>query len=110
MTRPPLILADVQRVDQFLLLGRYRRLLDGYCLYRDGEGIVWGTKTVAGHGFSFTWLGPGWVFDPVAQQRRAEDVRARRAKMAAADDGHHRQELDAVFARIRLGPTAERLL
>jgi hypothetical protein len=110
MHGPPLVLADASRAEQFLLLGRSRGLLDGYAVYRDGDGIVWGTKAVGGHGFAFTWLGPAWAFDPLARQRRAEDLRARQARMTAADAHIHRRELDAVLARMRLGPTAERLL
>jgi hypothetical protein len=106
----PLILADANRADQFLLIGRSRKLLDGYSIQNDAEGIVWATKTVAGHGFVFTWLGPSWVFDPVAQKRQAEDVRSRRAAMTAADPERHHQELDAIAEKIRMGPTAERLL
>ncbi len=107
---PPLLLADANRADQFLLIGRSRRLFDGYATHTDGDGIVWAAKTIGGHGFAATWMGPGWVFDPVAQQRRAQDVQARRAAMAAADPERHRRELDAVVDGMRLGPTAERLL
>jgi hypothetical protein len=110
MPGPPLLLADAYRAEQFLLIGRSRKLLDGYALYADGDGVVWATKTVAGHDFAVTWLGPGWVFDPFAQQRRSEDLRARRAEMASADAQRHRRELHAVVTGIRLGPTAERLL
>jgi hypothetical protein len=110
MPGPPLILADADRAGQFLLIGRSRKLLDGYGQHTDGDGIVWATKAVAGHGFAVTWLGPGWVFDPFAQQRRAEELRARRAEMAAASPERHRRELEAVIARVRLGTTAERLL
>jgi hypothetical protein len=110
MHGPPLVLADTSRAEQFLLVGRSRGLLDGYALYTDDDGVVWGMKTVGCHGFAFTWLGPGWVFDPLARQRRADDLRARQARMTAADPESHRRELDAVLARMRLGPTAERLL
>jgi hypothetical protein len=110
MPGPPLLLADAYRAEQFLLIGRSRKLLDGYGQHTDADGIVWATKTVAGHGFAVTWLGPGWVFDPLAQQRLPEDLRARRAEMAAADAQRHRRELHAVVTGIRLGPTAERLL
>jgi hypothetical protein len=106
----PLLLADASRAEQFLLLGRSPRLFGGYLLHTDGDGIVWATQTIAEQGFAFTWLGPGWVFDPSAQERRAEDLRARRARMRVADAQGQRQELDSVLARIRLGPTAERLL
>jgi hypothetical protein len=110
MPGPPLLLADADRGEQFLLVGRSRRLLDGYFLYTDEDGIVWATKTAGGYGFAVTQLGPGWVFDPFAQQRRPEDLRARRAEMAAADARCHRRELHAVVTGIRLGPTAQRLL
>jgi hypothetical protein len=110
MHGPPLVLADASRAEQFLLLGRSRGLLDAYAPRKDGDGIVWGIKTVAGHGFAFTWLGPGWAFDHFARQRRADDLRARQARMAAADPQAQRKELDGVLARVRLGPTAERLL
>jgi hypothetical protein len=110
MHGPPLILADASRAEDFLLLGRSRGLLDGYAVYRNGDGIVWGTKTVGNAAFAFTWLGPGWIFDPLAQERRAKDLRARQARMTAADPESHRRELDAVVAKVRLGPTAERLL
>jgi hypothetical protein len=110
MTGLPLLLADAGRAEQFLLLGHSRKLFGGYSLHTDAAGLVWATKAVAGHTFAATWLGPGWVFDPAAQQRRVEDLRARRAAMAAADTERHRQELDAAVARMRLGPAAERLL
>jgi hypothetical protein len=110
MQGPPLVLADASRAEQFLLVGRLRQLLDGYAPRKDGDGIVWGMKTVGSTGFAFTWLGPGWVFDPTAQERRAKDLRTRQARMTAADPQTQRKELDAVVARMRLGPTAERLL
>jgi hypothetical protein len=110
MPGPPLLLADANRSEQFLLVGRSRRLLDGYALYTDEDRAVWATKTVGGCGFAFTWLGPGWVFDSFAQQRLPEDLRARRAQMSAADAQCHRRELDAAVSGMRLGPTAERLL
>src|SRR5262249_40178208 len=69
MPGPPLVLADVNRSEQFLLLGRSRRLFGGYTLHTDGDGVAWATKRVGGQLFAFTWLGPGWVFDPLAQER-----------------------------------------
>ena len=110
MPGPPLILADACRADQFLLVGRLRRLLNGYAVYRDTEGTSWATKTVSGRSFAFTWLGPGWVLDPIAQKRRAEDLATRREAMSTATQERHQQELEAVLDKIRLGPTAERLL
>ena len=110
MSGPPLILADASRADSFLLIGRLRRLLYGYEVHKDSEGTVWGTRDVSGRLFAFTWFGPGWVFDPIAQERRAEDLKTRRQAMTTATPARHRQELDAVASKIRLGHIAERLL
>ena len=45
---------------------------------------MWATRDVGDHVFAATWLGPSWVFDPAAQQRRAEDLEARREAMWGA--------------------------
>ena len=107
----PLILADAERAEQFLLLGRSRRLFDGFSVHTDRDGNVWATKTVASHTFAATWLGPGWVFNAIAQERWADDLKVRRQAMLDATPERHRQELvEAVAANLRLGMTAERLL
>jgi hypothetical protein len=110
MSGPPLLLADANRAEEFLLLGATRRLFDGYTVRIDSDGIAWATKAIGGHGFALTWLGPGWMFDPVAQERRAEDVQTRRAALQSASPERHQQELDVLIAKLRLGHTAERLL
>ena len=53
----PLILADGDRAEQFLLLGRSRRLFDGFSMHTDGDGVVWATKDFGDHVFAVTWLG-----------------------------------------------------
>lgn len=110
MAGPPLMLADQARAEQFHLLGRARRLFEGYETWADADGVVWARKRVGGHCFAATWLGPGWVFDPVAQQRRAKKLAERRRAVREADADRHRRELDAALHRLRVGPHAERLL
>ena len=106
----PLILADGDRAEQFLLLGRSRRLFDGFSTHTDGDGVVWATKAVGDHVFAVTWLGAGWAFDPAGQERRAQELNEKREAMLSADSGRHQQELEAIVAKLRLGTMAERLL
>ena len=106
----PLILADAERAEQFLLLGKARCLFDGFAVQTAGDGIVWATKNLGGHTFAVTWLGPGWVFDAVAQVRWADDLSARRQAMREATPDRHRQELEVVVAQMHLGMMAERFL
>src|ERR1700683_4637813 len=77
----PLLLADANRAEQFLLLGRSHRLLAGYSTYTDADGVVWAVKPVSGHGFAVTWLGAGWAFDPTGKERRAEELQKKREAM-----------------------------
>jgi hypothetical protein len=106
----PLILADADRAEQFLLLGRPRSLFDGFFQYTDGDGNMWATKAVVGHTFAVTWLGSGWVFDPCGRRRRAEELNTRQRAMLSATPERHQQQLEAVIAQLRFGAMAERLL
>jgi hypothetical protein len=106
----PFILADAVRARQFALLGRTVRLFRGYTIHADEKGIRWALKEVDGHGFAVTWLGPGWVFDDYARQRRAENLADRLKAMADADQACHEQHLADAISRLRLAGLAERIL
>lgn len=105
-----LALADVERAEQFLLLGRTRRLFDGFTVHADRDGNAWGAKSIGRHTFAFTWLGPGWVFDAAGRERWAKTLKDRRQLMLSATAEDHRRELEAVLANLNLGIRAERVL
>ena len=110
MLGSPLVLADQARAEQFGLLGSVPRLFNGFTTWLDADGVPWAGRRCKDHGFGFTWLGPGWVFDSYARKLRADKLAARRQAVARADDSTHRHELAEVLGRIRLGGHAERLL
>lgn len=105
----PFVLADQDRTEQFALLARTRRLFRGFEVWTDAQGTTWARKRVGRHCFGISLLGPGWVFDPHAQQRRAEALLQRRQAMHEAADGA-REALNRIIAGLGLGPIAERLL
>src|SRR5437763_1914370 len=89
----PVVLADQDRLELFAYLGRSRRLFQGAKTWTDTEGIAW-TGTRAGSvGIALTWLGPGWVFDPVARQEREQDYQDRHRAMRRAGPRRHQREL-----------------
>ena len=105
----PFVLADQDRTEQFALLARTRRLFRGFEVWTDAGGITWARKRVGRHCFGISLLGPGWVFDPHAQQRRAEALLQRRQVMHEATKGA-REALNRIVAGLGLGPIAERVL
>lgn len=110
MTDTPFVLTDRVRAEQFLLLGRTRRLFQPLTFHVDRDGIAWATKQVGGHVFAVTWLGPGWVFDPFASRVWADKLTACLLAVRRAKSETHQQELRRVLARLRLGAHSERLL
>src|SRR5690242_8199597 len=106
----PLVLADVARARQFLMLGHGHKLFTNPSVWRDADGVPWLGQRLGGHGLAVTALGPGWVFDPYARQRKAAALTDRFRAVAGADDAATRQMLDEAAGRVRPGVHAERLL
>ena len=67
----PFVLVDRDRMEQFALLSRTRGLFREFKVWTDFRGVVWARRRVGGHCFAVSMLGPGWVFDAYAQERRA---------------------------------------
>lgn len=110
MSGPPFILADRDRAEQFALLANTRGLHRTFDVWTDAHGVVWARRLIAGHWFAVSLLGPGWAFDPYAQQRRAEDLSHRRREMEESNVQAKRQALECIVADLRLGAIAERVL
>jgi hypothetical protein len=110
MSGRPLILADANRAEEFLLLGRSRRLWEGFRIHTNADGTVWATTGRDSHVFAVTWLGPGWVFETAAPERWAQELKERQDAMRTASPEQHQDELRAIIARLRLGIIAERVL
>ena len=108
MSANPFVLADQDRAEQFALLSRKRGLLRRFEVWEDFRGDVWARKRFERHCFAVSLLGPGWVFDPYAQERRAEDLDERRRLMESADTERRQRELDDIVWRLRFGGIAER--
>jgi hypothetical protein len=104
-----LILADLQRIDQFAHLGRLAHLFRDCSIQVDAQGIAWATCRVHEDAFAFTWLGAGWVFDAFARQQRAGEWANRKKAMQEADIPKHEQEFLVLRKRIRVGPLSERV-
>ncbi len=109
MSANPFILADQDRVEQFAVAVRSRGLFRQFEQWTDSRGVVWAGKRAEGHCFAVSLLGPGWVFDPYAAERRAEDLAERRQSMESADPDLRLQELQRIVDGLRLGPIAERM-
>lgn len=110
MNMHPMVLADQDRLELFALLGQSRRLFHEARTWTDAAGFAWtGTRT-GSVGIALTWLGPGWVFDPVAQQERAEEYKECLQEMRKANEARHQRQLKKAVSEIRLGGHAERLL
>lgn len=109
MVASPFILTDLVRAEQFARLGGARALSD-WCSWHDTSGVCWAGQRVGEAWLGFTWLGPGWVFDPYAQARRSADHTARCEAMRRAEEGRHQEQLRLVSRRIPRGRRAERLL
>src|SRR4051794_18709427 len=109
MIHHPFILIDRVRAEQFALLGRTRRLFLDHQVWTDSQGIPWAGARCKEMGFAVTCLGPGWVFDQYACDRKPEKLAERReANQQAGVD--HWCELAEVLGRLRLGGHSERLL
>ena len=106
----PTVLVDQERLALFTLLGQGKGLFKGAVFWTDAQGIAWVGTRVGRHGVAFTWLGPGWVFDPIAQQDLAEQYEARLCAMRKADEKRHHRELIDLRGQLRLGGHAERVL
>ena len=61
------VLADIARVEQLLKLGALRRLLHPRTEWRDAAHLPWIGRRVGPCWFGICGMGPGWVFDPYAQ-------------------------------------------
>jgi len=109
MSSHAFVLADQDRVEQLALVARSRGLLRGFELHIDAQGVVWARKRADGHCFAVSMLGPGWVFDPYACERRADDLARRQQAMDAADPEQQRRELERIVGDLHLGPIAERV-
>ncbi len=110
MFAEPFVLADQDRVEQFAALARGNRILGGFEVWQDAHDVVWARKRVGDHCFAVSLLGPGWTFDPYAQQRRAENLAERRSLMESAAADRQQQDLDRIVSALRFGPIAERVL
>jgi hypothetical protein len=106
----PVVLADAERLELFSSLALSRRLFRGARIWRNPEGIAWRVARAGSIGVALTWLGPGWVFDPVARWERSEDYQRRLREMRDADRVRERREFRKVVRALRLGGHAERLL
>src|SRR4051794_34121372 len=104
------VLADQARVELFTLLGRSRRLFQQAQTWVDVEGIARTGTRLGDVGVALTSLGPGWVFDPLAQQQRAEDYDNSLRDMRRADQRHRDRMLARAVERLRFGGHTERLL
>lgn len=105
-----LIPVDQARAHQFRWLGSAWRPFDQFAIHTDDDGVVWAVKRVNQFGIGYTWLGPGWVFDPYAQQRCHEELACKRREMAVATRSQHWSLLNEVRAQFSIGKHAERLL
>jgi len=103
-------LVDQERIELFALLAGSRRLFQQAQTWVDDQGIAWIGIRLGEVGIALTWLGPGWLFDPLAQQERAEDYEARLRSMRQANQERHERRLAKAVTRLRLGGHAERLL
>lgn len=107
MIQHPFVLVDADRAILFALVAQAHSLWSEPWI--DSEGAAWFLCRQGCIGIGFTWLGPGWVFDPLARAERADELQARLAKMGRASADHAR-ELTRAQAQFRLGPHAQRLL
>ena len=108
-----LALADRARVDQFALIGSARssrHLFADYQTWTDSDGVAWAGKRLDGHCLAFTWLGPGWSFDPHAPDRAKDRIEVQRNRMHDASRNDHNIQFNSVLRRILTGVRAERLL
>jgi len=110
MIGDPLVIVDRDRAAQFALLGSVVRLFQDFQIWSDAEGITWAGKRLGNFGFGVTWLGSGWVFDPVAAERWADRLASQRQMMEEATTKRHHRELDHDLELIQLGRLTERLL
>ena len=106
----PFILADKDRIEQFALLARTRRLFRDFDVWSDAQGITWARRRIGKHCLAVSLQGPGWVFDDYARQARAETLAARRAALEQADTEDRQRQLEQIIAGLHLGPVAERVL
>jgi hypothetical protein len=101
---------DPARVALFGLLGSSAKLFRRGAVERNTAGEVWQTVEGREVRVALSALGPGWVFDPVARERRKRLFRREFAGRSRPDDGAAKERLEEVVRRVRLGPCAGRLL
>src|SRR5947207_16004226 len=98
MNGHPTVLADQDRLELFALLGQSRRLFRQAQTRTDEDGIAWTITRAGAVGIALSWMGPGWVFDPLAQQERAEEYAERLRAMREAGPARHRREFRQAVA------------
>lgn len=106
----PFVLADKDRIDQFALLARTRRLFQECDVWNDAQGLTWARRRIGDHCFAVSLLGPGWVFDDYAREARAQELATRRTALEQTDADEQRRQLERILANLQLGPIAERVL
>jgi hypothetical protein len=106
----PFVLADKDRIDQFALLARTRKLFRDREVWNDAQGGTWARWRIGDHCFAVSLLGPGWVFDDYARQARAHALAERRTALEQADAEERRRQLNEIIAGLQFGPITERVL
>ncbi len=104
------LLGDVDRVEQFALIGANHGLLRNYHSWRDRNGIPWAGRQLGRHMFAITPQGPSWIFDDCARSRLAERFRVQQERMQSFTTAQLSQEASQIIARMPLGPQTERVL
>jgi hypothetical protein len=110
MSKCTFVIADRYRAEQFRRIAIGKGLFKGAEVQTDGDGIPWLVKPVEDSLFAVTCFGPGWVFDPYAQQLRSEDWEQRRQNALQMETTQQQVTLNQVVEDLCLGNQAERLL
>lgn len=110
MAMHPFVLVDADRAALFSLIPFVKGLWRTSTPWIGKDENAWHLGVQGSIGIGFTWLGPGWVFDPQAQTQRADELQTRMSEMSRASSEDHVRELAHRQAQLRLGAQAQRLL
>jgi hypothetical protein len=103
------VLADVARIEQLLLIGTSRRLLDPHSTWVDDSGVPWCGRRIGRYWFAVSSLGPGWVYDPHAQSRRGEELENLRRRVGELNETNVGPHFESSIASLNLGNVCERM-
>ena len=105
----PSMLVDMNRLEQVMFIARARGLFRESEVANDVDGIPWLVKHYRKHWYAICGLGPGWMFDPHARERKAAELASAQNEIRCSDATQISARLNRTVSHTRFGLLTERV-